>query len=44
LYPIFFSIFSAIPPSFTSWNIPEKGVIEKMVDLVEFWLILESEL
>jgi hypothetical protein len=23
---------------------PRKGVIEKMVDLVEFWLILESEL
>jgi hypothetical protein len=23
---------------------PRKGVIEKMADLVEFWLILESEL
>jgi hypothetical protein len=23
---------------------PKKGIIEKMTDLVEFWIILESEL
>jgi hypothetical protein len=38
------SVFYAIPPSFTTWNLSEKGVIEKMAYLAEFCLILESEL
>jgi hypothetical protein len=41
---MFFSVFYAIPPYFTTWNLSEKGVIAKMAYLVEFWLILESEL
>jgi hypothetical protein len=41
---MFFSVFYAIPPGFTTWNLSEKGVIEKMAYLVEFWLILEREL
>jgi hypothetical protein len=31
-------------PNFHFLEHPRKGVIEKMVDLVEFWLILEREL
>jgi hypothetical protein len=41
---MFFSVFYTIPPSFTTWNLSEKGVIAKMAYLVEFWLILESDL
>jgi hypothetical protein len=41
---MFFSVFYAIPPSFTTWNLSEKGVIAKMAYLAEFWLILESDL
>jgi hypothetical protein len=44
LYPILFNILSAIPQVSLSQNYPRKGVIEKMADLAEFWLILESEL
>jgi hypothetical protein len=39
-----FSVFYAIP---SRWHYLEpliKGVIEKMAYLVEFWLILESDL
>jgi hypothetical protein len=39
---MFFSVFYAIPPSSTTWNL-SKGVIEKMAYLAEFWLILESD-
>ena len=38
-----FSVFYAILPSGTSWNL-RKGVIAKMAYLAEFWLILESDL
>jgi hypothetical protein len=41
---MFFSVFYAIPLGVTTWNLSEKGVIAKMAYLVEFWLILESEL
>jgi hypothetical protein len=41
---MFFSVFYAIPPSVTTWNLSEKGVIAKMTYLAEFWLILESDL
>jgi hypothetical protein len=41
---MFFSVFYAIPPSGTTCNLSEKGVIEKMAYLAEFWLILESDL
>jgi hypothetical protein len=41
---MFFSFFYTIPPSFTTWNLPEKGFIEKMAYLVELWLILEIKL
>jgi hypothetical protein len=41
---MFFSVFYAIPPGVTTWNLSEKGVIEKMAYLVELWLILESDL
>jgi hypothetical protein len=39
-----FNVFYAIPSGFTTWNLSEKGVIEKMTYLAEFWLILESDL
>jgi hypothetical protein len=38
------SVVYAIPTSVTTWNLSEKGVIAKMAYLVEFWLILESDL
>jgi hypothetical protein len=38
---MFFNVFSIIPPGSTTWNPLEKGVIEKLANLVEFWLILE---
>ena len=41
---MFFSVFYAIIPGGTTCNLSEKGVIEKMAYLVEFWLILESDL
>jgi hypothetical protein len=41
---MFLSVFSTIPPGFTTLEPPRKGVIEKMTYLSEFWLILESEL
>jgi hypothetical protein len=41
---MFFSVFYAIPLGVTTWNLSEKGFIAKMAYLVEFWLILESEL
>jgi hypothetical protein len=41
---MFFSLFYAIPPGVTTWNLSEKGVIAKMTYLAEFWLILESDL
>jgi hypothetical protein len=39
-----FSLFYAIPPSVTTWNLSEKEFIAKMAYLAEFWLILESDL
>jgi hypothetical protein len=41
---MFFGLFHVIPLEFTTWNLSEKRVIEKMAYLVELWLILESEL
>jgi hypothetical protein len=41
---MFFGVFYEIPPGVTTWNLSEKGVIEKMEYLVELWLILESEI
>jgi hypothetical protein len=41
---MFFSVFYAISPGGTTWNLSEKGVIAKMAYLDEFWLILESNL
>jgi hypothetical protein len=41
---MFFSVFCAIPPSGTTWNLSENGVIAKTTYLAEFWLILESVL
>ena len=39
---MFFSVFNAIPPSVTTWNLSKKE-LKKMAYLVEFSLILESE-
>jgi hypothetical protein len=44
IYTMLFNVFYEIPPGFTTWNLSENGVIEKMAYLVEFWLILESKL
>jgi hypothetical protein len=41
---MFFSSIYAIHPYFTTWNLSEKGVIEKMAYLIEFCFILEREL
>ena len=41
---MFFSFFNVIPPSVTTWNLSEKKLYKKMTYLVEFWLILESDL
>jgi hypothetical protein len=41
---MFFNVFYAIPLGVTTCNLSEKGVIAKITYLVEFWLILESEL
>jgi hypothetical protein len=41
---MFFSVFYAIPPRCHYLEPLRKGVIAKMAYLVEFWLILESEL
>ena len=41
---MFFSVFYAIRPSGTTCNLSEKGGIEKMAYLAEFWIILESDL
>ena len=34
---MFFSVFYAIPPSVTTWNLSRKGVIAKIAYLAEFW-------
>jgi hypothetical protein len=41
---MFFNLFYVIPLGVTTWNLSEKGVLEKMAYLAEFWLILESDL
>jgi hypothetical protein len=41
---MFFNLFYAIPPCFTTWKLSEKGFMEKMAHLAELWLILESDL
>jgi hypothetical protein len=41
---MFFNVFYEIPLGVTTWNLSEKGVIQKMAYLVELWLILEREL
>jgi hypothetical protein len=41
---MFFSVFYAIPPGVTIWNLSVKGFIAKMIYLAAFWIILESGL
>jgi hypothetical protein len=41
---MFFSVFYAIPPGVTTWNLSEKELWKKWHTLSEFWLILESNL